>query len=112
MNIYEKLITESRDIEVVATRIGKSSKESITIDGKEFLKSVKIGRWNYITVIEITNYFDDNDVHLVRVKLDNYDSRHIDNYGLLNEKPTYPKMRRSRRKNNENLIVDFTDFIK
>lgn len=34
-----------------AERIGNSSKERILIDGEVFLKSVDIGRWNYIAQV-------------------------------------------------------------
>jgi len=36
----------------IAKQIGNSSKEQIIVDGEVFLKSVGIGRWNY--VVEVT----------------------------------------------------------
>lgn len=38
-------------MKATAHQIGNSKKERILLDGEEFLKSVNIGRWNYIVVI-------------------------------------------------------------
>lgn len=43
-------------MKALATKIGKSQKESITVDGMEHLKSVKIGRWNFIARVSYTNW--------------------------------------------------------
>lgn len=45
-------------MKATATRIGNSSKESIHLDGEEHLKSVKIGRWNYLVVVTVTEEVD------------------------------------------------------
>ena len=39
-------------MKVTAEKIGNSQKERILIDNEVFLKSVAVGKWNYITVIK------------------------------------------------------------
>jgi hypothetical protein len=42
-------------MKVIAKQIGKSQKESISIDGKVFLKSVAVGRWTHVVKLSYTN---------------------------------------------------------
>jgi len=44
-------------MKAVAQRIGNSKNESILIDGEVFLKSVAIGRWDYIVVIDVEDEY-------------------------------------------------------
>jgi hypothetical protein len=41
---------------VTASRIGKSKRESISLNGSVVLKSVEIGKWNYLLVSENDKY--------------------------------------------------------
>ena len=43
-------------MKATAVRIGNSSKEQILIDGEVFLKSVDIGRWNYVAKVVAESY--------------------------------------------------------
>jgi len=40
-------------MKAVAIRIGQSGKERIEVDGTVYLKSVPVGKWNYISRIEV-----------------------------------------------------------
>jgi hypothetical protein len=41
---------------VIAKRIGKSANESIIVDGAVYIKSCKIGLWNFVILTEINHY--------------------------------------------------------
>jgi hypothetical protein len=43
-------------MKVIAKQIGKSQKESISIDGKVFLKSVAVGRWTHVVKLSYTDH--------------------------------------------------------
>jgi hypothetical protein len=68
-------------MEATAKRIGKSKNEKIIVDGKVYIKSCLIGKWNFLVVTEGSDYGDTietkhRDIHTANLSM----NKAIDSY--------------------------------